>query len=69
MRAATLSAFRKFSAIEEAMIRASMPRTSASDPEPLPRFAASPKTVLVANRFGPNLVRPLTFRLSEVANA
>ena len=61
----SLKTFRKISAAEEAMIRATMPRTSAADPLPLPAFAAPRAVSVVANRDGSRLVRPLTATLAE----
>lgn len=62
----TLSAFRAFTKAEERMIRASMPKTAAADPTPLPAFAAPQFGEVVARRNGSRLVRPLTFKLAEV---
>lgn len=63
----TLNTFRRIDRIEEQMIRASMPRTSASDPEPLAVHAAPTQTEIVSKRAGSRLVRPLTFTIAEVA--
>lgn len=61
MRAATL---RKFLAVEDKMMRASMPRTSAADPVvSTPRAAA---VIVIANRGNVKLVKPLTFKLGDV---
>ena len=62
----TLNTFRKVGRMEETMIRAAMPRTSAHDEAPLPVFAA---VDLVAVRNGVRLVRPLTATIEEVARA
>ena len=45
--------------------RAAMPRTAEADPAPLPAFAAD--GVVLAQRGGVRLVKPLTFTLAEVA--
>lgn len=59
MRAAT---YRKFLAVEETMMRASMPRTSDADPvQPRPA-----NVVVIANRGNVKLVKPLTFKLGTV---
>jgi len=64
----TLSTFRRMHAAEEQMMRATMPRISASDPEPTrPAFAAAP--VVLASRNGSRLVRPLTATIEEVLSA
>lgn len=61
MRAAT---YRKFLVVEDNMLRASMPRTSAVDPVQLqPRRA---DVVVIANRGNVKLVKPLTFKLGTV---
>ena len=60
----TLNTFRKVGRMEETMMRAAMPRTSAQDEAPLPIFAA---VDLVTVRSGVRLVRPLTATISEVA--
>ena len=64
----TLSTFRRADRLQEQMIRAAMPRTSANDPKPLPAFAAPLLRELVAARAGTRLVRPLTYTMREVAN-
>lgn len=69
MRKTTIHVFRKLSRLEEMMIRAAMPRTSAADPEPLPVFAAPDPVVLATSATGLRLVKPLTATLSEVARA
>ena len=53
----TLSTFRKVGAMEETMMRATMPRTSAADPEPLVRFAMPAAGEVVARRDGTRLMR------------
>ena len=60
MRAAT---YRKFLVVEDNMLRASMPRTSAADPVQQPRPA---DVVVIANRGNIKLVKPLTFKLGTV---
>lgn len=67
MRLSNASTFRRYAAVEEQMIRSSMPRTSASDPEPLARRIV----VTVSNRGTSRLVRlsPLTATIKEVAYA
>lgn len=62
----TLNTFRRIDRIEEQMIRAAMPRTSAADPEPLAVHAAPTQTEVVARRSGSRLVRPLTATIAEV---
>lgn len=62
MRAAT---YRKFLAVEESMMRASMPRTSAVDPV-APKRA---EVVVIANRGNVKLVKPLTAKLAELVEA
>lgn len=64
---ATASTFRRFAAVEEQMIRASMPRTSVADPEPL----TGRRVVMTVTNMGTSrLVRfvpALTFTLAEAA--
>lgn len=50
------SMFRTFARLEEQMMRAAMPRTSAADPQETARFSARPATVAL----------PLTYTLEEV---
>ena len=60
----TLQTLRRYSQIEEQMIRASMPRTSAADSAPLiPSFARD--AIAIASRGGSRLVRPLTATIAE----
>lgn len=61
-----VSTFRNYYRIEESMIRAAMPKTSANDPVPLVARSQA-KVEVVSKAFGLNLVRPLTFKLSEAA--
>lgn len=65
-KGATPSLFARYARVEETLIRASMPRTSVADPEPLVvRHAYT-----VANRGTSRLVRvapALTFTMAEVA--
>jgi hypothetical protein len=62
----TLSTLRRISHIEEQMIRASMPHTSAADAAPLlPQFARD--AIAIASRKGSRLVRPLTATIAERA--
>lgn len=68
MKHISLSTFRRVSDAEEAMIRASMPRTAAADPTPL--WVAEQHAVqVVSNRSGSRLVRPLTYTIAEAAKA
>lgn len=53
----TLNTFRKVAKAEESMIRAAMPKTSASDPEPIPFYANA----------RPTAKRTFTFKLGDVA--
>ena len=61
--------FKAYSRLEDQMMRATMPRVSASDPvsRAIPPRAARAwvNGVLMASAF----VRPLTFKIAEVANA
>lgn len=59
MRKITLNTFRRLHVAEEQMMRAMMPRTSESDPQPLPKFAAPEPGEVLAVRGGLRLVRPL----------
>ncbi len=65
----TIHTFRKIGRIEETMIRATMPRTSDHDAEPLAPFAGRPDVNVLARRAGVNLVRPLTATMPEVVSA
>lgn len=59
----TANLYRKFLKVEDNMLRASMPRTSAADPvQPVQRAAVQ----VIANRSGVKLVKPLTYKLAEV---
>lgn len=62
----TLNVFKSIVRLEEQMIRASMPRTSAADPKPTTPWVDAHRAV-VASRSGSRLVRPLTYTLAEVA--
>jgi len=62
-----LGFYRNVARLEEAMIRAAMPRTFAVDIDPLPGFAAPTRSEVLASRPGSRLVRPLTFTIAEVA--
>lgn len=66
----TLATFRKVSRMEEALIRASMPTTSAADPLPL-ETAITPRVSVRTLSNGLRLVKmaPLTATLAEVAHA
>ena len=69
MRLATVRSVRR---LEEQMMRAMMPRTSAADPTPLPAFAAPSAAEILARRRGSRLVRPvpgLTFTIAETIHA
>jgi len=68
MRATT---YRRFLAVEDHMLRASMPRTSAADPAPAAALLASRAyaTVTIANVGMTRLVRPLTATIAEAAKA
>lgn len=57
------SLYRKFLKVEDNMMRAAMPRTSAADPVQPQRAAA---VVVIANRGNVKLVKPLTFKLGDV---
>lgn len=65
MRRVTLATFRRMSAAEESMIRASMPRTSAVDPSRSPSEAVD----FTAHVDRSVNVRPLTATMAEVARA
>ena len=67
----TLNTFRRLGVAEEVMLRGSMPRTSAADPDPLPLFAAPEvgEVVMVARRDGSRLMRTAGWKLAEVAHA
>lgn len=67
-RRITLSTFRRIGEMEERMIRAAMPHTSAANPEPLARLAASQAGGVVTWRSGSRLVKT-TWKLGEVAHA
>lgn len=64
----TLNTFRKVRRQEETMMRATMPRTSERDAEPLAPFAGRPEVNVLARRAGVNLVKPLTATIAEVAH-
>lgn len=68
-RRITLNTFRRVAKLEETMIRASMPRTAAADPVPLPVFATPGVYETVSVRAGLRLVRPLTATIAEAARA
>lgn len=65
----SLSTFRKVGRMEETLIRATMPRVSEHDVEPLAPFAGRPEVNVLARRAGVNLVKPLTATVQEVVNA
>src|SRR4029078_7846191 len=66
----SVQSFRRMTMLEEQMMRASMPKTSAADPEPL-RFAQERSTV-VGSIGGTRLARrsmaALTYTMAEVAH-
>lgn len=66
----TLATFRKVTRLEEAMMRASMPNTSAADPLPLVTDI-TPRVAVRTLSNGVRLVKmaPLTATLQEVVNA
>ena len=57
--------FRTFSRIEDSMIRASMPRTSASDPV---QSATAKRLTAARTWINGHLAAPLTFRLGEAVS-
>lgn len=63
----TLSTFRKVERAEEVMLRAVMPRTAASDPEPI-ESRIRPRVVLRTIAGVRLVAKPLTFTLQEVAH-
>ena len=67
MKGTNASLFVRHARAEESMLRAVMPKASAASPEPL--FRQNRPGVVVASSFGINLVKPLTFKIAEVANA
>ena len=64
----TLNTFRKVSRMEETMIRAVMPQTSAADPLQV-ETPITPRVSVRVLSNGVRLVKPLTATLAEVANA
>lgn len=57
------SLYRKFLKVEDNMLRAAMPRTSAADPvQPVQRAAV----VVIANRGNIKLVKPLTATVAQL---
>jgi len=68
----TLNTFRRLTAAEEIMIRATMPRTSAADIVPLAHRSVASPAEIIARRQASRLVRPvpvLTVTIAEVARA
>lgn len=56
------SLYRKFLRVEDNMMRAAMPRTSAADPAQPQRAAV----VVIANRGNVKLVKPLTATVAQL---
>ena len=55
----TLNTYRRIGRLEETMIRAAMPRTSARDGEALEPFGGGMTVAVLVRRAGANLVKPL----------
>ena len=66
----SLATFRRVAAAEEAMIRATMPRTSAADSDVVLSYGKPSRAEVLAKRAGTRLVRvvaaPLTYTLADV---
>lgn len=64
----TMNAFRRYVRAEETMIRASMPKTNAVDPTPLPAFATDEQPSRVRWSLGRRFETKAAFTFAEVAH-